>query len=56
MKVFDNMGVYDRVPRSQLRGKRIMGRWIDMSKGDISCPSYRSRLVGKEFKTYADDY
>ena len=26
-----------------------------MNKGDAAHPNYRSRLVGKEFKTYADD-
>ena len=55
MKFFNDMGVYDRVPRSQLRGKLIKTRWIDMNKGDVSCPTSRGRLVGKEFETYADD-
>ena len=54
MKFFNDMGVYDRVPRSQLRCKLITTCWIDMHKGDISCPKYRSRLVGEEFKTYEE--
>ena len=56
MEFFNDMGVYDRVPRSQLRGKLIKARWIDINRGDISCPNYRSRLVGKELKTSADDF
>ena len=36
-------------------GKLIKTRWIDINKGDMKTPNYRSRLVGKEFKTYADD-
>ena len=47
MKFFNDVDVYNRVPRSQLRGKLIKIRWIDISKGDISCPNCRSRLVGK---------
>ena len=58
MKFFDDMQVYDRVPRSEMlkrQGKIIKTRWIDVNKGDAQSPNYRSRLVGKEFKTYADD-
>ena len=54
-KCFNNMGVYDRVPRSQSRGELIQTRWIDINKGDISCQNYRSGLVGKESKTHAND-
>lgn len=52
------MGVYERVPRSHMSttgGKLIKTRWIDINNGDFKTPNYRSRLVGKEFKTYADD-
>ena len=38
-----------------MRGKLIKIRLVDILKGDISCPNYRSRLVGKGIKTYADD-
>ena len=55
MKFFNDMGVYDRVPRSQLRGKLIKTRWIDIHKGERLRPNYRSSVVGKELKTYADD-
>ena len=30
-------------------------RWVDVNKGDEAAPNYRSRLVGKEFKTTPDD-
>ena len=46
--------VYDKIPRHQaLRGKWkiIRTRWININKGDDQNPVYRSRLVGKEFKT-----
>ena len=52
------MGVYTRVPRSeqaQTGGKIITTRWVDVNKGDSANPNYRSRLVGKEFKTGVDD-
>ena len=58
MNIFNDMGVYERVPRSHMsttRGKLIKTRWIDINKGDSKTHNYRSRLVGKEFKTYADD-
>ena len=58
MKFFSDMQVYDRVPLFEMlknQGKIIKTRWIDVNKGDAQSPNYRSRLVGKEFKTYADD-
>ena len=55
MKFFNDMGVYDGMPKSQLRGQLLKIRWIAINKGDISCPNSRSRFVEKEFKTYADD-
>ena len=55
MELFADMGVYTRVDRSSIRGKIIKTRWIDVNKGDSVRTNYRSRLVGKEFKTYADD-
>ena len=32
MKLFSDMGVYTRVPRSSIRGKVIKTRWIDVNK------------------------
>ena len=55
MEFFNDMGVYNRVRRSQLRGKLITSRWIDIHKGNILCPNDRRRLVGKELNTYTDD-
>ena len=55
---FKNMGVYERVPRSEqleTRGKIIGTKWIDTNKGDCAHPKIRSRLVGKEFRTGPDD-
>ena len=58
MDYFKSMGVYECVPRSeqlQTKGKIIGTRWLDVNKGDYDNPKYRSRLVGKEFKTTPDD-
>jgi hypothetical protein len=38
-----------------VQGKTIQTIWIDVNKGDSEKPVYRSRLVGKEFRTHADD-
>ena len=59
LEYFEKLGVYTRVPKShQLRtgGKIIGTRWVDVDKGDETERNYRSRLVGKEYNTYADDY
>ena len=54
----NNMGVWEKVPRSQCleeTGKPpIKLRWIDRNKKDEATPEYRSRIVAKEVKTYAD--
>ena len=58
MNIFKDMGVCVRVPRSEQRkcnGQIITTRGIDTNKGDVTKPKYRSRLVGKEFRTHADD-
>ena len=50
MTFFDDMKVYDRVPRSEMLARQekiIKTRWIDVNKGDAQSPNYRSRLVGK---------
>ena len=46
--------VYKKVPISQCwsqTGKPPIGtRWIDINKGDVEHPDYRSRWVGREFR------
>ena len=42
MKCFDDMKVYDRVPRPEMlkrQGKIIKTRWIDVNKGDAQSPN-----------------
>ena len=58
MQFFEDMKGYDRGDRAEMirrGGKIIKTRWIDVNKGDAAKPNYRSRLVGKEYKTYVDD-
>ena len=58
MKDFQDMSVCTHVPRSdqlKTKGKIIKVGWVDINKGDSSCPNYRSRPVGKEYKTEADN-
>ena len=58
MDYFEKLKVYDRVPREHqlTTGGNIIGvRWVDVNKGDIAEPNYRSRLVGREFNTHRDD-
>ena len=58
MQYFQRMKVYDIVPREmilQVGGKLIDTRWIDTNKADELDPEYRSRLVGREFRTEKDD-
>ncbi len=55
---FKKMNAYTRCPRSAAEeegGKRIDVRWIDVNKGELDDPNYRSRLVGREFNTSKDD-
>ena len=41
---------------AQKRGAKVLGvRWIDVNKGDLHHPNFRSRLVVKEFNTGHDD-
>ena len=53
-----SMKLYTKVPISECLAKTgkqpIAVRWIDVNKQDAANPLYRSRLVGKEFKTYDD--
>ena len=58
MRYFEDMQVYRRVDRSQIavtNGKGIDTRWIDINKGDALNPVYRSRLVGREYRTTQDN-
>ena len=58
MTFFKKMQVYTRMPRAgqRLSGGKIIGvRWVDVNKGDLESPDYRSRLVGQEFKTTRND-
>ena len=58
MDYFNKLGVYDRVPRSDVNktgGKLIGVRWVDINKGDATDRNYRSRLVGREFNVGKDD-
>ena len=53
-----NKKVWRKIPRQlALRHgwKIIKARWIDINKGDTSRPNLRSRYVGKEFNTGAED-
>ena len=55
MSYFRRMVVYNKVPRSQSRGyKLVRTKWIDINKGDVAVPDYRSRLVAMEFNEYSD--
>ena len=58
LEYFRKLKVYTHVPRSHMKetGGKIIGvRWVDVNKGDDTERNYRSRLVGKEFKTNVDD-
>ena len=49
-----SMNVWTKVYREEclrVTGKQpVKLRWIDVSKGDDTCPNYRSRIVAKEIK------
>ena len=55
MRYFRDMKVYEKVDIAECwaaTGKAPIGvRWVDINKGDVAQPNYRSRLVAKEFKT-----
>ena len=50
------MNLYTKVPAAECRNKtgkaHIFVRWIDVSKGDVERPNYRSRLVAREINTH----
>ena len=52
---FRSMKVYEKVSLEECWEKTGVGpiavRWVDINKGDIANPNYRSRLVAKEYKT-----
>ena len=54
-----NMNLYTKVPISECRNKTgkppISVRWIDVSKGNVEKPNYRSRLVAREINNYKRD-
>ena len=46
--------VWREIPRATARAngwKVVPTRWIDVNKGDLQRPNYRSRFVAKEFNT-----
>ena len=51
LEVFQDRGVYDVVPRSQMRrGAKLVGVcWADTNKGSAAIPRIRSRLVCQEY-------
>eukprot|EP00973_Karenia_brevis_P072169 10025940-Karenia_brevis.AAC.1 len=54
MKYIKEMKLYDVVPMAECLRKTcrkpIQGRWLDVNKGDLQNPLYRSRYVAKEFR------
>ena len=51
-----SIGVYEEVDEKECwkmvqRGP-ISVRWVDVNKGDDSCPNYRSRLVAREVRQH----
>ena len=58
MGYIEDKKVWRRMPRAEAvrRGIKIVDvRWIDINKGDLKNPLYRSRLVAKEFNDSKDD-
>ena len=51
MRYFRDMKVYEKVDIAECwaaTGKAPIGvRWVDINKGDVAHPNYRSRLVAK---------
>ena len=56
---YRKMGVCVKVPISKCfakTGQKPIGvRWVDVNKGDGDRPSYRSRLVAKQYRQERDD-
>ena len=59
MVEYEQHQVYSKRPISEcirVTGKKPIGsKWIDINKGDVSNPNYRSRFVAKEIKREASD-
>ena len=58
MKYINDKRVWTKMNKEDTikKGYKIVDtRWIDTDKGDETRPNYRSRLVGKEFNTGAED-
>ena len=52
------MNVWMKITRAEAQKngwKVIQTRWIDVNKGDVDNPVYRSRLVGKKVNTESMD-
>ena len=55
MEYFRRMKVYVKVDRASARGQTtVRTKWVDISKGDVMKPDYRSRLVATKFNEYPD--
>lgn len=57
MDYFESMFVFEKVPREvmyECDGTLIDTHWIDTNNGDSRSPSYRSRLVGREYRLHSD--
>ena len=55
MDYFRRMVVYNKVDRSEARGRKIIRtKWVDTNKGDSVNIDYRSRLVAMEFNDSPD--
>ena len=56
---YEKMGVYIKVPMSEClakTGQKPIGvRWVGTDKGDRDRPSYRSRLVAKQYRQERGD-
>ena len=53
-----NKEVWEKMTRQQAvaMGCKVVGsRWVDVDKGDVDKPDYRSRLVAKEINTGPED-
>ena len=42
----------DKVTTQRAGHKLVSVRWVDVNKGDNSCPNYRSRLVARQLKAH----
>ena len=55
MEYFRKMVVYNKVNRSEAKGRKIIRtKWVDVTKGDSQMVDYRSRLIAMEFNDAPD--